>query len=105
MTVFFQMAARDARALAEALKAVPAKGDPDRQAAETVTARRDANRLTLSFKRDDVCVLLDALEAVIEDFKYDGGLVLAEDYIRLQNRLRARLRSHDSTPFRAGAAA
>lgn len=60
---------------------------------------RDANRITVSFKRNDFCYLLDALEAIIEDFKYDGGLVLAEDYIRLENRLRDRLRSHDRTPF------
>lgn len=63
--------------------------------------RRDANRLTMSFKRNDVCYLLDALEAIIEDLKYDGGLILAEDYIRLENRLRTRLRSHDGTPFRS----
>lgn len=62
--------------------------------------RRDANRVSMSFKRNDFCLLIEALEAIIEDFKYHGGLVLAEDYIRMENRLKARLRSHDRTPFR-----
>jgi len=70
---------------------------PDRD----IAARsKDANRISMSFSRRDFCLILDAFEAIIEDFKYDGGLVLAEDYIRLENRLRERLRSHDSTPFR-----
>jgi hypothetical protein len=60
----------------------------------------DANRISMSFKRNDFCLLLDALEAIIEDFKYDGGLVLAEEYIGLEKRLRDRLDSHDRTPFR-----
>lgn len=56
----------------------------------------------MSFKRNDLCLLLDGLEAVIEGFKYDGGLILAEDYIRLEERVRERLRSHDRTPYRTG---
>ena len=61
----------------------------------------DRGRITMSFKRNDLCYLIDALEAIIEDFKYDGGLVLAEDYIRMEERLTKRLRSHDRTPFRS----
>lgn len=45
----------------------------------------------MSFTRNDVAHLLDGLEAVIDEFKYDGGLNLAEDYIRLADRLRKRL--------------
>jgi hypothetical protein len=62
----------------------------------------DANRITMSFKRNDFCLLLDALEAIIEDFKYHGGLELAEEYIRMDNRLLARLQSHDTTTYRRG---
>lgn len=68
----------------------------------SVTTHKDVNRISISFKRDDFCLLLDALEAIIEDIKYDGGLILAADYMRLENRLKARLRSHDTTPFRRG---
>lgn len=57
-----------------------------------------ANRITVSFKRNDFCYLLDALEAIIEDYRYDGGLVLAEDFIRLEQRLKDSLRSHDRKP-------
>jgi hypothetical protein len=56
---------------------------------------RDTKRISLSVTRHDLIYLLDALEAIIDDYKYDGGLVLAEDYIRMEHRLRERLRSHD----------
>ncbi len=53
-------------------------------------------KIQLTFTRHDVCNLLDALECIIEDYKYDGGLVLAEDYIALENRLKARLDRYDT---------
>lgn len=59
------------------------------------TRLRGPERLSISLKRNDFCLLIDALESIIEDFKWDGGLVLADEYVRMEARLKARLRSHD----------
>lgn len=54
--------------------------------------------VTVKFKRNDLAVLINALEAVIEEAKYDGGLMLVEEEMRLYERLRMRLRQHDLGP-------
>lgn len=43
-------------------------------------------------------MLLDSLEEIIESFKYEGGLSLAEDYIDLEEKLRDRLDTFDGRP-------
>lgn len=41
----------------------------------------------VSFTRNELSHLDDALDAIIEEFQYDGGLRLAESYMELQNRV------------------
>lgn len=57
-----------------------------------MSAPRD---IRVAFSRHELTDLLDALECIIEDFKYDGGLRLAEDHIALEGRLKERLRRYD----------
>lgn len=57
---------------------------------------RNRDRIVVSFKRNDFILLLDALEWTIEDYKYTTGLERADEFVRLENRLRKRLQSHDS---------
>lgn len=47
-----------------------------------------SKRYRPTFTRNELSLLLDGMNAVIEEFKYDGGLNLAEEYIRLAERLR-----------------
>lgn len=64
-------------------------------------AERNAHRPTrISFSRAELVDLVNALEAVIEEFKYDGGLVLAEREMQLYERLLLLLRKHDRVPTR-----
>jgi hypothetical protein len=41
-----------------------------------------------SLTRNELSLLLDGMESVIEEFKYHGGLELAEEYIDMAERLR-----------------
>jgi hypothetical protein len=52
-------------------------------------------RIRITLKRNQVAHLIDACESVIEEFKYDGGLYLAEDYIELHERLTEWLHEFD----------
>jgi len=56
--------------------------------ADTPHARRRPKIHRLGLTRNDWAVILWALESVIEDAKYDGGLTLAVDEIRLAERVR-----------------
>lgn len=58
-------------------------------------------RLRLTFTRNEVCSLLDALENLIEDYQHDVGTALVEDEIRLKNKLRDWLRDYDVAGRRA----
>ncbi len=59
----------------------------------TASVRRKKVRLELD--RNDLVSLIWALESCIEDYKYDGGLVLAENEMRLCEWLQERLRKFD----------
>ena len=58
------------------------------QRADTPHVRARPKKYRPTFTRNELSHLLDGLEAVIEEFKYDGGLNLAEGYVRLAERLR-----------------
>ena len=53
-----------------------------------------AKKLRLEFTRNELGYLVDALEAIIEDFQYDGKLILAEPYLELENRIREKMGLH-----------
>lgn len=58
-------------------------------------------RVRLTLRRGELCNVLDALESIIEDFEYEGGLNLAEAYIELEARLKQVLRDLDLEGKRA----
>lgn len=52
-------------------------------------------RLRVEFKRNELAVMIYALEAVIDDYKANGDDPLIVDEIRLRDKLEARLRRYD----------
>lgn len=58
-------------------------------------SRPRPKRLRIEFKRNDVAVLIYALEDVIEQYKANGDDPLIVDELRLRDRLEDRLRRFD----------
>lgn len=56
-----------------------------------------SRRIRLDLARNDVALLIDCIEEIIENYKYEGGLILAEDEQRLHELLLDRLHRHDGS--------